>query len=421
MRLELRSNVKSDSRQPLWVIEHGRRTLGRSRECDWQIDDDTRRVSKLHCTIFRDSKGFSLSDQSANGTVVDGKPLMEGETSPLRNGSVIDIRGHSFKVTIIGEVEQDLGDPVSSLPLSDESLTISSILSDIAPNGKTARGIMGERVAEEPWAVPPTSSSGKSGKTLTRNVDIGWSGPPEVKGSSTVLPDNWFEDDDYGSQLEHHNATRTVVSVAPPKRMKDVVPDEPARMDAEPQAVSRSDFDEIFAEPSTPASRRAVPPAGMDAQLLQTLVRTLSRLEAASADCFATLGMKSTGMKSTGMQADAAARLPATDGAEMIRHLEHLVERQRALGDALERVVREAGRKLDPRIVEARVDAEQPRLPFLRGRDYWNAYRQQFEEAGQTISIKDFIRRAATGEPAIATEPAAEPENFKGVDSKDEA
>ncbi|OLP42541.1 FHA domain-containing protein [Rhizobium oryziradicis] len=410
MRLELRPKVKTDSRQSIWAIEHGRRTLGRSRECDWQIEDDTRRVSKLHCTIFRDSKGFSLSDQSANGTVVDGKTLMEGETSPLKNGSVIDIRGHAFTVTIIGEVEEDLGDPVSSLPLSDESLTISSILSDIAPNGKTARGIMGERVAEEPWAVAPTSS-GKSGKTLTRNVDIGWSGPPEVKGSSTVLPDNWFEDEDYGSQLEHHNATRTVVSVAPPKRIKDVASDEAAIMEADPAPVSRSDFDEIFAEPSKPDSKRVAPSACMDARLLQTLAKTLARLDAASADCFATLGM----------QSDDAARLPVTDGAEIIRHLEHLVERQRRLSDALERVMREASHTLDPRIVEARVDAEQPRLPFLRGRDYWSAYRQQFEEAGQTISIKDFIRRAATGEPAIAPEPAAEPETFKGVDTKDEA
>lgn len=410
MRLELRPKVKTDSRQSLWAIEHGRRTLGRSRECDWQIEDDTRRVSKLHCTIFRDSKGFSLSDQSANGTVVDGKTLMEGETCPLKNGSEIDIRGHAFKVTILGEVEQDPGDPVSSLPLSDETLTISSILSDIAPNGKTARGIMGERVAEEPWAVAPTSS-GKSGKTLTRNVDIGWSGPPEVKGSATVLPENWFEDDDYGSQLEHHSATRTVVSVAPPKRVKDVPSEAPAMLEAGPVPASRSDFDAIFSEPSKPASRPVAPPASMDEALLQTLASTLSRLDAASADCLATLGM----------EADAASRLSATDGAQLIRHLEHLVERQRSLNDALERMMREASHKLDPRIVEARVDAEQPRLPFLRGRDYWSAYRQQFEEAGQTISIKDFMRRAATGEPAIVTEPAAELQNFKGVDTKDEA
>jgi type VI secretion system protein ImpI len=401
MRLELRPEAKTDTRHPLWVMEHGKRTLGRSGECDWQINDDTRRISKQHCTIFREGKGFCLSDQSANGTFVDGKHLMEGETSPLTNGSIIDIRGRCFKVSIIGEVEEDMSDPIVSLPLSDESPTISSILSDIAPNGKTARGIMGERVAEEPWTQTPGSSTGKSPKSLSRNVGIGWSGPPQVNGSMPVLPDNWFEDEDYGSQLEHNNATRTVVTVAPPKGVREVSSD----LDTSSRPAASTEFDALFAASSQPASERGEQASIPESQLLQTLAQTLARLEAASADCFATLGMT----------VDPAVRVPIPEAPDIINHIDQLVRNQRMLNEALERVVREATQKLDPRLVEARVDAEQPRLPFLRSRDYWARYRQQFEEAGHTISIKDFIRRAATGEPA------AGPENFKGVSTQDEA
>jgi type VI secretion system protein ImpI len=414
MRLELRPETKTDTRQSLWVLEHGRRTLGRSRECDWLIEDDTRRVSKLHCTIFRDGKRFSLSDQSANGTLVDGKQLMEGDAAPLKNGSLIDVRGHRFNVAIIGEVEQDFNDPAASLQLSDESLTISSILSDIAPNGSTARGIMGERMAEEPWKQTPASSTTKNAKTLTRNVDIGWRGPPQVNGSTPVLPDNWFDDEDYGSQLEHHNATRTVVSVSPPKR-KEVAAVE--TLSTEEPPTSRSEFDEVFAEPSRSKPVAMEQSATHDPRILKTIGKALVRLEAASADCFSTLGMAT----------DSVSRTTALDAPDIITRLEGLVKQQQVLGEVLERVMREATQKLDPRLLEARVDAEQSRLQFLRGRDYWNTYRQQFEEAGGTLTIKDFIRRAATGEPAFSSaapngpENFGEPDNFKGVDTKDEA
>lgn len=399
MRLELRPQTRTENRQTRWVLEYGRRTVGRSRDCDWQIEDDSRRVSKLHCTIAREGKGFVLSDQSANGTLVDGKQLMEGESSTLRDGSVIDVRGHRFTVSIVGGDEQDLHDPVHSLPLSDENLTISSILSDIAPNGKTARGIMGERLAEEPWAQPPASSSSKSGKTLTRNVDIGWSGPPQVDGSTPVLPDNWFEDEDYGSQLEHRNATRTVVTVAPPKRQPEavIVSEHPST------SAPRSDFDDVFAEPSAKAP---APAAAPDALLLTTITKALTRLDTATADCFAALGM----------DVEPPAR-PVLDTADLINQLEALVQRQTQLGEVLERMMREATQKLDPRLLEARVDADQPRLPFWRGRDYWSAYRQQFEQDGRMLTIKDFMRRAASGE----AEQFKGPEFIKRVDTQDEA
>lgn len=402
MKLELRAQTVTDNRQTRWVMDFGRRTLGRSRDCDWQIADDSRRVSKLHCTIVREGKGFVLSDQSANGTLVDGKQLMEGESSPLKDGSVIDIRGHRFTVSITGDVEQDLHDPETSLPLSDETLTISSILSDIAPNGKTARGIMGERLAEEPWAQPPASSTVKSGKSLTRNVDIGWSGPPQVNGSTPVLPDNWFDDEDYGSQLEHRNATRTVVTVAPPKRQPDafVAPDQPEK------PAPRSEFDDVFSEPTPKTRAPAEPTAATDALLLKTISKALMRLDTANADCFATLGM----------DVEPSAR-PALDAADLINQLEALVQRQSRLGEALERIIREATQKLDPRLLEARIDADQSRLPFWRGRDYWAAYRQQFEEGERMLTIKDFLRRAASGEP----EHFEAPEAFKGVDTQDEA
>ena len=74
MRLELKQVEANGAGAgtPPWVLERGRRTLGRSVDCDWQVPDAGRTVSKLHCTILRDRDGYLLRDESANGTRVDG-------------------------------------------------------------------------------------------------------------------------------------------------------------------------------------------------------------------------------------------------------------------------------------------------------------------------------------------------------------
>ena len=152
MKLVLKEKQPDGRFQPSrWSFEHGKRMLGRSNDCDWQIVDGERRVSKLHCTLMREGQRFSIIDQSANGTMVDGRLLLEGQSAPLDNGSRIDIGSQTFEVAIMGEPDMDFGDPDQALRVSDEQLTISAILSDIAPAGRSANGVLGNAIANDDW------------------------------------------------------------------------------------------------------------------------------------------------------------------------------------------------------------------------------------------------------------------------------
>ena len=53
---------------------------------------------------------------------------------------------------------------------------------------------------------------------------------------------------------------------------------------------------------------------------------------------------------------------------------------------------------MEPRILEARVDASARRLPWIRNRDYWQAYRLQFEKNGRPLSVREIFRMAMAGE-----------------------
>ncbi|MBB4010027.1 FHA domain-containing protein [Allorhizobium taibaishanense] len=422
MKLELRPQVANTVKgQSIWSLDYGRRTIGRSPNCDWQVADDQCRVSKLHCTIARDRDGYELSDQSANGTLVDGKLLLEGDKIRLRHGAVIDLRGHRFTVSIVGEPLPDSADADPAVPLSNETPTISSILADIAPNGTTARSLLGERQVEEPWKRPAQGDShfsvssiiGKAGpqkeKSISRNVDIGWSGPPQVDGLQPVLPENWLDDDADGSSMEHLAAPKTFVTIAPPlRRESQPAPQEPR----EPPAVD--DFDAVFADRQEAAAAR---PAGISPADLQAerMGAALVRIEEALGDSMAAFDLPS----------DALPSLSVATGGGIADRLEAIAERQEALAALLQTMMQVAGRVFDPRLLEARVDAAMPvRLPFLAGRDYWAAYRQMFEAEGRILSFRDFMRRAATGEtaPETAAEPAeqAPTEHVMGVEPSNE-
>ncbi len=73
MRLELLPEASSaSSRAGRWVLERGRRTVGRFARLRMAIAEDERSVSKLHCLIERQGDRFILVDRSSNGSHVDG-------------------------------------------------------------------------------------------------------------------------------------------------------------------------------------------------------------------------------------------------------------------------------------------------------------------------------------------------------------
>ncbi|WP_327212798.1 FHA domain-containing protein (plasmid) [Rhizobium beringeri] len=373
MRLELKeitSDASAPSGQSKWFFERGRRTLGRAPDCDWRLPEDRRSVSKLHCIIERDREGFLLRDQSANGSRVDGVAVHEGQIVRLSDRSRLEMGGLAFSVHISGEKDREIEDPDADLVLSDEPLTISAILADIAPGGRTANGILGERTSDD-WAFPETG--GKKATASSRNVEIGWSGPPEIRSVTQLLPEDWnSEETEYGSHLEHGSATHVSVPLAQrqPAPLIEIVADN----DPQPEP-------ELEEFPTLTIGR---PVAFAD-----RLEPLLARLEEAVENSYAVFELNAP---SSASEPDFLA-----GGREeaLLARIEALLGQQLKLNSALEALVQAAGR-LEPRILEARVETGAWRLPWRRDQAYWRAYRAQFEKDGKSRSIHDVFRHAMT-------------------------
>ncbi|MBN8954809.1 MULTISPECIES: FHA domain-containing protein [unclassified Rhizobium] len=373
MRLELRQ-IAGEGSSKGWFFERGKRTLGRSPDCDWQVSDQQRSISKVHCVIERDRSGFLLRDQSANGTRVDGAVILEGETARLADRSKIAFGDIAFSVFITGEADRDIDDPAADLRLSDETMTISSILADIAPGGGTATGVLGERSGNDWIAALPQSA--KKGKSPSRNVDIGWNGPPDINGIKPILPTDWNSDFELGSQLEHGAATHVSVAVArgagsdPAETAKTIVPANDVRAIA----------DESEGQEETSFALQFDPLRQLEA-LVSTLEQTLD-------DEAAVFGIDDN-------RAHSSASLFSRERTEQLaERLRSLISRQSAFNAGLENLVREANRMFEPRMVEAQVDASQRKALWRGNGDYWKAYRAQFEIGGKSISVRDLLAEA---------------------------
>ena len=385
------------ARASQWSFERGRRVIGRSRDCDWQIDDNERRVSKQHCTLSRDGEGFTILDQSANGTLVDGRLLLEGESTRLRDGSQINIGGRVFQVAISGDAELDFSDPDASLRMSDEPLTISAILADIAPNGRSAGGVMGNTASADDWSETWREGAKRKAKSISRNVEIGWSEPPAARGIGAVLPDNWDEEPVASSEHEHTDALNTPVMISRPV-----------------SASGNEDFDSVFPEAGEDLTVENASTAA--ASTAQGIGDLLTALEQESADCLAILGIE-------------GERAGHGSSASLSERVETLIRQQRKLAASLETLIHGCTQKLEPRLLEAAVDAGNDLRAKIERRDwqglimktdYWSTYKKQFEENGRPLPVRQFLQRAARGEAAPTQEPDAITADAKGVNNHDE-
>ncbi|MCJ8510230.1 FHA domain-containing protein [Rhizobium lemnae] len=373
MRLELIPQTSNPSSLPhRWIMERGRRKIGRSIDCDWQLPENERSVSNIHCLIERESDSFVLLDRSSNGSQVDGVWLHDGAKAELHDASVIALGTFSFTVTIQGESKARQEDPDSRLALSPESLTVSSILSDIVPAGHMADGVLGPRELEDPFAF---IQQPKSDASSSRNVSIGWPGPPRHDLHGKLLPDNWWEDPETDNRiahaLEHSPATRVSVSV---NRIGNS-----GSMTGNPTQgeLSTSELSNSFAT---------------DFANIAQLTSQLKQLEVAMEQAFGTLQIP---------LARPLSREPACEdeGALNVR-LEKLLACQLRLNAALEHLFEKSGHLFDPRLLEARIDVQAGRtFAAFRNASYWRHYRRQFEADGRVVSAADLLRATyLTGE-----------------------
>ncbi|GGA88229.1 forkhead-associated protein [Brucella endophytica] len=368
MRLRLKQTegpVQAVAARGDWYLERGRRTIGRSSACDWQIEDDRRTISKHHFTIERTMDGFVLHDESANGTNVDGRLVMSGESARLTDGSHIILGRYAFDAVISGLATETINDPDADLRLSDENLTISSILANVTPAGIGGHGILGN--GGQSSDLPGRRPDGKR-----KQIPIGWEGPPKAEGIGSLLPDDWNKESELSTALEHQEAIR---SHAPRIRAK-------AAADAGP-----------LPQPEPPVLPETSP-ASSDLSVIEVAIR---RLEAVMGDGEALLNRPPR-------QPSGIGPYPP-DEAQLAARLENLTARLIEHNQMLERLLEGSAALFDPALVEARVDAEPSRFPRLAGPlsrlsasvpwlsalAYWQTYSAQFTADGRRVSARDLL------------------------------
>ena len=107
LRIELSEN------QPFWI--------GRSKECDFMIVNDTG-VSSKHCLLLREGPQVAVRDKSTNGILLNGRKLHK-QTSLVKPGDIIQVMNSVFQVV-------DLS-PESSLLEGQEATETTSMLTKI--------------------------------------------------------------------------------------------------------------------------------------------------------------------------------------------------------------------------------------------------------------------------------------------------
>lgn len=220
LRIENRSDAAGDVPDDISVLGKGI-SIGRKKENDWSLPDNTRFISGRHVSITYEGEGYVLEDVSTNGTFLNGSTAKVAGKHILAHGDTIRIGSYIVAVDIVTEE--------ISMP------QISGAQGVQAP--PTARAVSQPPAAGVPRNVPPAVSTPpgrgaqapdfsrfQTGTTGAAGVQRpGVSMPPMATPAppATPIPDD-FDDDLLG-----------LIGSDP-----DPVPDpEPAAMPTPPQAA----------------------------------------------------------------------------------------------------------------------------------------------------------------------------------------
>ena len=78
---------------PTFTFKKAGGTIGRSPNADWYIADSKRQLSNIHASISFDNQHYFITDNSTNGTYLDGQEasLNNGELHPVAHGDVYEL------------------------------------------------------------------------------------------------------------------------------------------------------------------------------------------------------------------------------------------------------------------------------------------------------------------------------------------
>jgi type VI secretion system FHA domain protein len=240
-------NLASDPKfgQPAQRIEVADHlTIGRGGDNDLVLPDPDRHLSKNHCTIAFDGRGYTVTDTSTNGVFLNGSPerLPRGTPMPLTEGNTLRLGDYTLTVAAIapsGPLQPapyapSAGHAPHAMPASDDSL-FGDPLAGPDPFAQQ------DPFAAHPPPSPPMPSLRASAHPLPGRSDpLGSSdedlfGPPsggKPAGSGPLIPDDGdlFGDhapaEPWRGHSEADHAPSDQAFFAPPKASTETIPDD---------------------------------------------------------------------------------------------------------------------------------------------------------------------------------------------------
>lgn len=151
-------------------------SIGRSEDCDWTLASAG--VSRVHAMVRSLNGMYFIEDRSTNGMLLNGKPLVKGEPSALKEGDRLQI--DTFELSV--SMEQD-------------SATVVQPRRQAGPSeASPAPPLEGSPFdASMPAASPPPAPSAPpAGGGLPSDMDfsdLGLGPAPPASGSDNLIPD----------------------------------------------------------------------------------------------------------------------------------------------------------------------------------------------------------------------------------------
>ena len=190
-------------------------SIGRSEDCDWVLSSSG--VSRVHAMIRCLNGIYFIEDRSTNGMLLNGRPLIKGDPSALKEGDRLQIDTFEVSVSLqSGNAETIFAPstPVAAAPAPIASDPLDFGLLDLgAPAASSPADLLGDSLIPgsgqgdagaflDPLSfldAPPASSplipetpASSAGSDWNQNVGLeDHFRPPTTTGQRQALPENW--------------------------------------------------------------------------------------------------------------------------------------------------------------------------------------------------------------------------------------
>jgi len=190
-------------------------SIGRSEECDWVLSSSG--VSRVHAMIRCLNGIYFIEDRSTNGMLLNGRPLIKGDPSALKEGDRLQIDTFEVSVSLqSGNAETIFAPPAPAAPapapIASDPLDF-GLLDLSAPAASSPADLLGDSLIpgsgqggagafldplsflDAPSAasplIPETPAS-SAGSDWNQNVGLeDHFRPPTTTGQRQALPENW--------------------------------------------------------------------------------------------------------------------------------------------------------------------------------------------------------------------------------------